>query len=217
MMRLLFIRVASNLFYHLLGLLYGFRIEGVENLPESGPYILSQNDLSQMGDAATAIAMLRLIFAGRMPEPVSLGDEYNWAMEPWGWLFDMGDSVPVPRGPGQAVTSYLSAIRGLREGRVVAINPEGETSWEGKLVPAKPAAAYVALRTGAPIVLLVATRGAYEVWPKWAERPHLTGRFVVRIGKPFRVADSPCARVSAEMVAEANRTIEQQMTALIYN
>jgi 1-acyl-sn-glycerol-3-phosphate acyltransferase len=217
MMRLLFIRVASNLFYHLLGLLYGFRIEGVENLPESGPYILSQNDLSQMGDAATAIAMLRLIFAGRMPEPVSLGDEYNWAMEPWGWLFDMGDSVPVPRGPGQAVTSYLSAIRGLREGRVVAINPEGETSWEGKLVPAKPAAAYVALRTGAPIVLLVATRGAYEVWPKWAERPHLSGRFVVRIGKPFRVADSPCARVSAEMVAEANRTIEQQMTALIYN
>jgi len=216
-MRLLFIRVATNLFYRLLGLLYGFRIEGLGNLPASGPYILSQNDLSQMGDMATAIAMLRLIFAGHMAEPVSLGDEYNWAMEPWGWLFDMGDSIPVPRGPGQAVTSYLSAIRGLREGRVVAINPEGETSWEGKLVPAKPAAAYVALRTGAPIVLLVATKGAYEVWPKWAERPHLTGKFVVRIGKPFRVADSPCAKVSEEMVAEANRTIEQQMTALIYN
>jgi 1-acyl-sn-glycerol-3-phosphate acyltransferase len=100
---------------------------------------------------------------------------------------------------------------------VVAINPEGETSWEGRLVPAKPAAAYVALRTGAPIVLLVASKGAYEAWPKWGERPHLTGRCVVRIGKPFRVTDAPCSKVSDEMVAEANRTIEQQMTALIYH
>jgi 1-acyl-sn-glycerol-3-phosphate acyltransferase len=216
-MRLLFIRVATNVTYYLLRLLYRFRIEGLENLPQSGPYILSQNDLSQMGDAVTAVAMLRLIFSGRMPEPVSLGDEWNWAMEPWGWLFAMGDSVPVPRGPGQAVAAYLSAIKGLRQGRVVAINPEGETSWEGRLVPAKPAAAYVALRTGAPIVLLVASKGAYEAWPKWGERPHLTGRCVVRIGKPFRVADAPCSKVSDEMVAEANRIIEQKMTELIYH
>jgi len=216
-MRILFIKLATYLVYLVGRLLYGFRIEGVENLPESGPYILSQNDLSQMGDTYTAIAMLRLIFSGRMPEPVSLGDEYNWAMQPWGWLFDMGDSVPVPRGPGQAVSAYLSAIRGLQQGRVVAINPEGETSWEGKLVPAKPAAAYVALRTAAPIVMLVATKGAYEAWPKWAERPHLTGRFVVRIGEPFRVTETPCARVTDEMVAEANRKIEARMTTLVYD
>ncbi len=216
-MRLLFIKVAMRVVYLVGRLLYRFRIEGLENLPASGPYILSQNDLSQMGDTATAIAMLRLIFSGRMAEPVSLGDEYNWALQPWGWLFDMGENVPVPRGRGQAVTAYLTAIRALREGRVVAINPEGETSWEGRLVPPKPAAAYVALRSGAPIVLLVATKGAYEAWPKWGDRPHLTGRFVVRIGKPFRVTEVPCSKVSDEMVAEANRKIEQEMTALIYH
>jgi 1-acyl-sn-glycerol-3-phosphate acyltransferase len=212
----LIIRLASNLIYLIGRLLYGFKVEGLENMPKEGPFILSSNDLSTIGSIFTTITVIRHVFSGQMETPVSFSEEYNWATEQWAWMFDLGGAIPVPRGRGQAVSALLSAFRALRQGRIVALNPEGETSWEGRLVPAKPAVAWVALRSGAPIVLVVATKGAYDVWPKWAERPHLTGSFQVRVGKPFRLTDSPCSRVSDEMIAQANQRIMEEMTALVY-
>jgi len=212
----LIIKLASNLIYLIGRLLYGFKVEGLENIPKEGPFILSSNDLSTMGSIFTTITVIRHVFSGQMETPVSFSEEYNWATEQWAWMFDIGGAIPVPRGRGQAVSALLSAFRALRQGKIVALNPEGETSWEGRLVPAKPAVAWVALRLGAPIVLVVATKGAYDVWPKWAERPHLTGRFQVRVGKPFRLTDSPCSRVSDEMIVRANQRIMEEMTALVY-
>jgi 1-acyl-sn-glycerol-3-phosphate acyltransferase len=212
----LIIKLASNLIYLIGRLLYGFKVEGLENIPKEGPFILSSNDLSTMGSIFTTTTVIRHVFSGQMETPVSFSEEYNWATEQWAWMFDIGGAIPVPRGRGQAVSALLSAFRALRQGKIVALNPEGETSWEGRLVPAKPAVAWVALRLGAPIVLVVATKGAYDVWPKWAERPHLTGRFQVRVGKPFRLTDSPCSRVSDEMIVRANQRIMEEMTALVY-
>lgn len=215
-MQMLFIKLATDLIYLIGRVLYRFRVEGLENMPREGPCILSSNDLSTIGSIYTAIAVIRHFFSSHLDIPLSLGDEYNWAMQQWAWVFDLGGSIPVPRGRGQAVAVYLTAYKALREGKIVALNPEGETSWDGRLVPAKPAAAWAALRTGAPIVLVVATKGAYDVWPKWAHRPHLTGRFHVRVGKPFRLTDAPRARVTDEMIQQANQQIMAKMQALVY-
>jgi len=215
-MRMLFIKLATDLIYLIGRVLYRFRVEGLENMPRKGPFILSSNDLSTIGSIYTTITVIRHFLSAKLENPISFGDEYNWAMQQWAWMFDLGGSIPVPRGRGQAVAVYLRAYKALREGKIVALNPEGETSWEGRLVPAKPAVAWTALRTGAPIVLVVATKGAYEVWPKWAHRPHLTGRFQVRVGKPFRLTHAPCARVTDEMIQQANQQIMAEMQALVY-
>ncbi len=215
-MQLLFIKLATDLIYLIGRALYRFRVEGLENMPRKGPFILSSNDLSTIGSIYTTITVIRHFLSAHLDNPISFGDEYNWAMKQWAWMFDLGGSIPVPRGRGQAVETYLRAYKALRDGKIVALNPEGETSWDGKLVPAKPAVAWAALRTGSAVVLVVATKGAYEVWPKWANRPHLTGRFQVRVGKPFRLTDAPCARVTHEMIQQANQRIMAEMQALVY-
>jgi 1-acyl-sn-glycerol-3-phosphate acyltransferase len=212
----LVIRLASHLIHFVGRLVYGFRVEGLEHVPEEGPFILSSNDLSTIGSIFTTITVIRHVFSGHMAIPESFGDEYNWAADVYAWMFDIGGSLPVPRGRGQGVSVLLSALAALRQGKIVAMNPEGETSWDGRLVPAKPAVAWLALRSGAPIVLVVATKGAYDTWPKWASRPQLRGRFQVRVGRPFRLTDSPCTKVSDEMIARASQRIMDEMTTLVY-
>lgn len=212
----LFISLASHLIHFVGRLVYGFRVEGLENVPKEGPFILSSNELSTMGDIFTIITVIRQVSSGHMAIPESFGDEYNWATKVYAWLCDIGGSLPVPRGRGQGVSALLSALAALRQGKIVAMNPEGETTWDGRLVPAKPAVAWLALRSGAPIVLVVATKGAYDTWPKWASRPQLRGRFQVRVGRPFRLTDSPCTKVSDVMIARASQRIMDEMTTLVY-
>ena len=211
------VRAITVLLLALGRLLYGVRIEGEENIPEHGPFILVSNELSTMGDIFITVTIMHMVLSGRMDAPIGFSDEYSWANEQWAWLLAMGHTVAVPRGPGQAVAAYLSALRGLREGKIVALNPEGEISWDGREVRPKPAAAYVALRSAAPIVPMVTTRGAYDVWPRWAERPRLTGSFVVRVGSPFRVTDTAGSKVSTEAIVRANERIMEEMAALTYD
>jgi 1-acyl-sn-glycerol-3-phosphate acyltransferase len=197
-------------------LLYRMRVEGVENLPEEGPYIVSSNEIGRMGSIMTSVFIARRILRGLTVAPVGFAEEYEWSGM-WGPVYDRGSARPIfPHGRGQGVLALLTALRSLREGKIVMMNPGGEMSWDGRLVPAKRGVAWLGLRSGAPIVLVVATKGAYQVWPKWAKRPQLTGRFQVRVGKPFRLTDSPCSKVSDEMIAGANQRIAEEMTALIY-
>ncbi len=89
-------------------------------------------------------------------------------------------------------------------------------SLDGRLVPPTRAVASLALRTGAPVVFLASTKGAYDIWPAWADRPQLTGRFQIRSGKPRYLSDAPCFRVNNERITAPNRRIMEEMTALIY-
>ena len=211
------LRVFTSMMLLLGRLFYKVRVEGLENLPQEGPYILSSSETGQMGTMLTMVLIGRLVFSGLMEAPVGFAEEYNWT-QGWKEAFSTAGVRPVfPHGRGQAAWAILAALRSLREGKIVAMNPAGEMSWDGRPVPPNRGVAWLALRSGAPIVLVVATKGAYEVWPKWAKRPHLTGDFQVRVGQPFRLTDSPCSKVSDEMIARANERVMEETTALIYH
>lgn len=196
--------------------LYKVRIEDSENLPPKGPYILSSNEIGQMGSMMTSVVMARLILRGRVADPVGFADEYNWT-QMWRAVYDRGGARPVlPHGRGQGTWMLLAGLRALREGRIVVLNPEGEMSWDGRMVRLRSAVAWLALRSGAPVVPMVSTKGAYEVWPKWAKSPHFTGHFQVRVGKPLFLSDGPCSTVSDEMIQQGNQRIRAEMMSLIY-
>ncbi len=210
------LKVLTGMMLLLARTLYGMQVEGLESLPLEGPYILGSTELGRMGHMMAMILVLRLVFSGLLDPPIGIADEYNWPHARDGTYSKVGFRPVFPHGRAQGVSALLGALKSLREGKIVAMNPAGEMSWDGRLVPPSPGVAWLALRSGAPIVLVVPTKGAYEIWPKWAERPHLTGRFRVRVGRPFCVTDAPRTKVSDEMIAEANDRITQQMTALVF-
>ncbi len=203
--------------FSLFRFLYKVRIEGSENLPPRGPYILSANEISEMGSIMTSVVVARLILRGKVANPVGFADEYNWT-QMWKAVYDRGGARPVlPHGRGQGTWMLLEALRALRRGRIVVLNPEGEMSWDGRMVRLRPAVAWLALRSGAPIVPMVSTKGAYDVWPKWAKRPHLSGHFQVRMGRPLLLSKGPCSAVSDEMIEQGTLRLKEEMMSLIYH
>jgi 1-acyl-sn-glycerol-3-phosphate acyltransferase len=87
-------------------------------------------------------------------------------------------------------------------------------SWTGRRNPAQPAAAWAALHSGTP-VLLVALLGTYDVWPRWQQRMNCTGRITVRFGQPFILADARPNRITPEMLDQAGERIMAEIGRLV--
>jgi 1-acyl-sn-glycerol-3-phosphate acyltransferase len=210
------INVITVVMFGFARLLYGMRIEGEENIPRHGPFILGFDEIGHMATMMTTIFLARRILSGLIDQPVGFGDEFMWT-QGWRRVYDRGGSTPIfPHGSGQGTHGLLRGLQALREGKIVMMNPSGDMSWDGRPVPPKKGVAWLALRSGAPIVLVMATKGAYEVRPKWMERPQLTGNFRLRVGKPLYLTDAPQTQVSDEMVAQANQKLRAEMDVLVY-
>lgn len=164
----------------LLTLLAALDIRGRENFPPDGPYIVVTNHLHWLDIPAVFIAVPHeaATFAAEKWE-------HHWFNGPL--LRYFGHAIFVQRGePDRRALSQ--ALSWLRQGGVLAIAPEGTRSRTGTLQQGKPGAAYLASRTGVPIVPVVAW-GQERVWHDWRHlrRP----RIHVRVGKPFVLPGTP--------------------------
>lgn len=118
------------------------------------------------------------------------------------------------KGRGLSTAALWKGLEMLRAGNTVVLAPEGEMSWDGRLQPLTPGTAWLALRAGVPVVPIV-SQGAYEIMPRWARWPRLSGKITIRVGRPFYVSDGPCTRVTHEMIQEASQRIWKEMNALL--
>ena len=114
------------------------------------------------------------------------------------------------------VNELLRARQVLLDGGCVAIAPEGETTWDGRLQsPLAPGAAWLALHTAVPIIPIV-SRGGYDVQPLWQrEKIHLTGRIRIRIGQPLVLCEQPLERVSDAQLQAASQRLWQVLAELL--
>ena len=215
-MHIIFGWIGSTLLLLFGKIFYRLRVEGLENVPRQGPFIIACNEISEIGEMFCTVVVARLVLSGVIPAPVGFGAEDDWGMKQWRWIFERGGAQPIRAGRGQGASALLVGLKCLREGKVLLINPEGGGGWDGRLKPLSPGAPWLALRSGAPVLPIVATQGAYDIWPKWAERPHLTGRFAVRVGKPVYLTDKPCTRVDDDTLQAASQRLYDEMYALIY-
>ena len=148
-------------------------IEGRENLPQSGPLLLVGNHFSFIDPVAMIRAApwpVEFVGGFHMPNAPSV---VRWIPKVWG-------RYAVLRGTGSRY-----ALRGaeavLKQDGVLGIFPEAG-SWATVLRPARPGAAYLAVRTGAPL-LPMGFDGLTEVFPSL--RKGRRARATVRIGKRF--------------------------------
>jgi len=202
-----------------LGLLYRFRIEGKENVPEDGPIIILYNEPSLLTTlleaAVTPTFFANLYLEGKV---LNLVGEELWAIEFFRKNFEsVAPTVPSqPHGGGMLGLGLLEALDYLKRGGVFLTNPDGDIARDGRPMPMGRGAAWVGLHSAAPMVPIIPAISLYDTWPPWQLRPNLRGRVIQRVGKPFKVADEPLQKVGDEDVARANAQIAAEIERLSY-
>ncbi len=145
-------------------------------VPLSGPLILVTNHINFL-----EIPILYTRLYSR-PLTVFLKQE-AWNSRLNNWLFDMTRAIPVARG--EADTNALRrAIETLKQGRILALSPEGTRSGDGKLKQAHSGVVMIAQRSGAPL-LPIACYG-HEVYRRNMTHLRRTD-FHLKVGEPFRL------------------------------
>ncbi|MEA3375564.1 MAG: lysophospholipid acyltransferase family protein [Chloroflexota bacterium] len=148
-------------------------VTGKENLPARGPLLVVANHFSFIDP----VAMIRAVpwpieFVGGLQMP-NAPASVTWLPKLWGYY-------TVHRGSFS--TDALRAAEAiLKQGGVLGIFPEAG-SWATVLRPARPGAAFLAARTGAPI-LPMGFAGLNDLFPNL--RRLRRARITIRIGKPF--------------------------------
>ena len=192
-------------------LLVRIDVSGRQNLPASGPYLITPNHQSYLDP---------FLVAGALPFRVVRDLFFVGASE----YFETSLTRRLARTVGiipvdpdaNLVAAMSAAAAGLRQGRILVLFPEGERSIDGSIRPFRKGAAILAshLRTA---VVPTNISGAFELWPRgrginwthvWSRRGHVRLSF----GPPLTLDDAPYADLSAvlqQAVAATGRDLLQ--------
>jgi 1-acyl-sn-glycerol-3-phosphate acyltransferase len=167
----------------LVKVVYRPRVEGLENIPRTGPAILASNHLSFSDSFFIPVAVPRHVAFIAKSEYFDAGGLKGL----WNKLFygRFAGAVPVDRsGSRNATTAALDGAVGILErGGLFGIYPEGTRSPDGRLYRGRTGIAEIALRTGAPIIP-IGIIGTDRIQPPGKKMPRL-GRVTIRIGEPL--------------------------------
>ncbi|MGK2850204.1 MAG: lysophospholipid acyltransferase family protein [Candidatus Limnocylindrales bacterium] len=160
------------------------RVEGaLDQIPREGPVIVAVNHASNLDPILIASTLMPKL--GRRLQWLGKKELFSWPI--LGWVARNGGVHPVDRAKAD-VEAFRLANKILDEGHLLLVFPEGTRSHDGALQDARDGAAFLALRTGAPIVPVGIT-GSFDVWPRGQKLPHPGGRVIARVGTPFRLVD----------------------------
>jgi 1-acyl-sn-glycerol-3-phosphate acyltransferase len=200
----MFRRLAQPLMRILLRIFTRWEVSGLENLPPGGPLIVAINHLGHL-DAPLVIATLPWPV-----EAVALSDLFRVPVT--GQLLRLYGVIPVHRDQFDRQV-IRRALEILAEDKVLILAPEARMSLTGALERARHGAAYLALRSGVPI-LPVALTGPEKAYAEWMRlrRPRMT----VTIGKPFTLPPYQSkGSARREQLAEATDEIMYRLAALL--
>ena len=197
-------RVTRTIVRFLLWLLSRTEIEGLEYVPEEGPYLLLTNHLHWLDPPAlmAAFPYRGYVFAAAKREK-------HWFFGP---LFRSLDAIWVHRGEvdRKALRQALAVLKG---GGVLGMAPEGTRSHTGAMQQGRGGAAYFAYRTGASVVPVVVT-GQEQAFA--ALRKLHRARIRIRFGPPFAPAPlPPDERVGAAEIRAFTEEIMYNLAAML--
>lgn len=132
-----------------------------------------------------------------------------------GWYLGSAGHFAIDRSDARRTArSIRRVVVALREGRSLAVFPEGTRSSDGRVKEFKPGAFKIALRAGAAIVP-VTIRGAHELLPKGSLAPR-PGRVDVIIGEPIETTSYSEGQLP-ELIARTRHAIIDNLLEPVLN
>jgi 1-acyl-sn-glycerol-3-phosphate acyltransferase len=177
-------------------------VTGMENFPKKGPAVVAINHL---GDADAVLLGASFPYMIEAMGKIELSD--HWFVGP---VFRAYGIIYVHRGlPDRK--ALRAALDALAEGRLVLIAPEGRQSVIGGLEEGNEGAAFLAMKSGAPI-LPVAMTGT--------ENDHIFGnmkrrrrsRVSLHVGKLFYITEQANRQAT---LREGTRQIMESLASLL--
>ena len=126
------------------GLLFPARVDGLENLPREGAYILCCNHISNRDPF-----FLALRCAPRYLRFMAKAELFKW--KPMARFCTALGAFPVDRGHSD-LNAVRTALNLLKEGHVLALFPQGTRSKDNSRTPMLAGVSMIALRSGAPVI-----------------------------------------------------------------
>ncbi len=154
---------------------FWFRLSltGEENIPTSGPAILTSNHIGFL-DAH--------IISAASPRKVSFMIAREWHDQTGvNWICRFLGCIPVNRS-GQDVAAIKGALKALSQGFLLGAFPEGGISESGEMRDSKLGIALLAARSGVPVIPVHLSGYRLQSLPATFLLPKKLG---IRIGKPL--------------------------------
>ena len=171
-------------------LVYPSRVEGLENIPAEGGFILCCNHISARDPFYLAIPVKNRFF--HFMAKVEL---FKW--KPLGAILTALGGFPVDRGHND-LNAVRTSLKLVAEGHALALFPQGTRSRDNSRTPMLSGVSMIALRSGAPVI------------PAYIDGPYrLFRRTRVCFGKPVsfeglgRRVDSPTMEAATHRIEEA--------------
>lgn len=173
------------------------RLQGRNNVPTKGPFIIASNHLSWTD--------VLLIPAYLKSQVVYMAKEESFHSKV-GWLVRFMGAFPVKRGEADR-QSLRTADTQLKAGRVLVIFPEGTRSKTHAIAQAHAGLGMIALRSGVPVVP-VAIWGSEHALKKF--RPRIT----ISYGKPI-VLKPKGTKITREDIDAATEQVMRTIASML--
>ncbi len=179
------------------------KVDGRENVPADGIFILAPTHRSIIDTPiASGVTRRRMRFMG--------ADKW-WSNKWFGRLLSLLGGFPVTRGSAdrEALKRCISLLEG---GEPLVLFPEGERKSGPIVQPLFEGAAYIAMKTGAPIVP-VGIGGSERVMPKGAKFIYPRKLHVV-VGAPIRVPVAETPKLQRDATRQVTVQLHDELQRL---
>ena len=130
------IRLVINFIAHV-------KIEGIENVPQKGGFVIATNHLGRLD-----VALLFYALEGDFILPVAEKYEHHWL---YGSIGNAMGAIWLNRFNAD-IRSVREILARMTKGEILVIAPEGTRSKTEAMAEGKPGVAYLAAKAGVPIV-----------------------------------------------------------------
>ena len=178
-------------------------VEGLENFPKAGPLLVVINHIGD-SDVPVLISVLP-------SPPDALGKIELFDLPVLGKMIDWYGVIWLHRGRSD-IRALRAALDGFAEGRIIVIAPEGRYSVTGALEEGSGGAAFLAYKSGTPI-LPIAIIGTENENVYGHLKQFRRAQVHVKVGKMFRLTGQDSGR--QEAVTGGTHQIMAALAALL--
>lgn len=183
------------------------KVNGLENLPKKGACIIAANHCSYMDHLI--ITGIIIPYLNRKIHFLAKKEHFdNIFKKAW---HTYAGAIPIDREKG-GKEALNWAIKALKEGKIIAIHPEGTRSLTGKLQKAKTGVARLVSIAKVPVIP-IGLIGTFEILPKGKYLPKFK-RAVMNIGKPMYFDKYYNKKINKRVLRELTTNIMNEIAKL---